>query len=270
MIPPEIEAVALLGWHVYPASRSSKAGAFKGAHLAATCDLNIIAGWCQEFTRPNWRVVFLKSRIWALDLDTPPGHAHDGIANFAELVRANSPLPPRPQARSGGGGLGLFFSHQGERIIGEGGHPAPGIDPRRGLQSQTIPPSIHVTTRKPYRWIDPPWKIAPPVAPAWLLRLVEPPPEPEFRHSVVDTTDKARNRLYRAASVVAQAAPGERNMTLNRRAYQIGRMIGEGLLGEREGVEALYGAARTAGLDHSEAKATIMSGVNSGVRRVGR
>jgi hypothetical protein len=270
MIPPDIEAVALLGWAVYPCSRSSKAGMFKGAHLAATCDLNTIAGWCREYSRCNWRVVFGKSGIWGLDCDTPPIHAHDGIAALAELVKVHGPLPSRPQARSGGGGLGLFFAHNGERIIGEGGNPAPGIDPRRGAQTQTIPPSIHIVTRKPYRWIEPPWRIAPPVAPAWLLRLVEPAPDTEYRHTTIDTTDKARNKLFRAASAVANAAPGDRNATLNRRAYQIGHMIGAGLLSEREGAEALYGAARTAGLDHAEIRATIISGINSGVRRVGR
>lgn len=270
MISPEIEAVALLGWCVYPCSRSSRAGMFKGAHLAATCDLNVIAGWCRDYRACNWRVIFGKSRIWGLDCDVPPMHAHDGIASLAQLVKVHGPIPPRPQARSGGGGLGLFFQHNGERIIGDGGHPAPGIDPRRGAQSQTIPPSIHIVTRKPYRWIDPPWKVTPPSAPAWLLRLVEPPPEPEFQRAVIDTTDKARNKLYRAASAVSEAAPGERNATLNRRAYQVGHMIGAGLLGEREAVEALYGAARAAGLDHAEARATIVSGINSGVRRLGR
>lgn len=270
MIPPEIENVALLGWAVYPCSTSSRAGKFKGAHLAATHDLNTIAGWCREWPRCNWRVIFEKSRIWGLDCDVPPGHASDGIAALAELVKVHGPIPPRPQARSGGGGLGLFFAWNGERIIGDGGHPAPGIDPRRGAQSQTIPPSVHIVTRKPYRWIDPPWTVAPPPAPAWLLRLVEPPPEPEFRRAVIDTADKARNKLYRAASAVAQAASGERNQRLYKRAHQIGIMIGEGTLGEREGAEALYGAARSAGLDHIEARATIISGINSGVRRFGR
>lgn len=266
MIPREIEAVALLGWHVYPCSARSKAGSFKGASNAATHDLNVIARWCLEYPGCNWRMVFGPSGLWGLDCDVPPGHAADGIAALAALVKVHGPLPPRPQARSGGGGLGLFFHHDGERIVGDAGRPAPGIDPRRGRQSQTIPPSIHVVTKRPYRWITPPWKLTPPAAPAWLLRLVEPPPEPAFRRPEIDTTDQARNRLYRAAGAVANAGPGERNNTLNRRAYQVGRLIGAGILGEREGVEALYGAARAAGLDHAEARATIVSGINAGVR----
>lgn len=267
MIPPDIENVALIGWAVYPCSRLSKAGMFKGAHLAATHDLNTIAGWCREYKNPNWRVVFGPSRIWGLDVDAAGDtHEHDGIAAFANLVKVHGPLPPRPQARSGGGGIGLFFAHNGERIIGASGQPAPGIDPRRGLQTQTIPPSIHVVTHKPYRWVDPPWKVAPPVAPGWLLRLLEPPPVPAYATAPIDTTDQARSRMYRAAMAVMDAPAGSRNDTLNRRAHQLGRLIGGGRLDEREAVETLYGAARQAGLEHGEIKATIQSGITSGRR----
>ena len=270
MIPDEIEAVALLGWHVYPASSVSRAGMFKGAHLRATDNLTTIAGWCREYPRCNWRVVFGPSFLWGLDLDVPSEtHKADGIKAFADLAKVHGGLPPRPQARSGGGGLGVYFHHVGERLIGATGTPAPGIDPRRGAQSQTIPPSRHIVTRKPYYWVDPPWKIAPPVAPAWLSKLLAPPPETLHRNVEIDTTDQARARLYRAALAVMDAPQGARNDTLNRRAHQIGRMISGGLLGESEAVDALYGAARHAGLDPAEIKATIRSGITSGRRAAG-
>jgi hypothetical protein len=266
-LPEQIEAVALLGWKVYPCSRSTKAGMFKGASAAATDDLNQLARWSNEYPRCNWRVVFGPSGIWGLDCDVPPGHAHDGIAALAGLVNTHGLIPPRPQARSGGGGLGLFFAHQGEKIIGEGGHPAPGIDPRRGQQSQTIPPSIHVVTRRSYRWLVPPWEVAPPKAPDWLLRLLQPAPEPEWKRAPIDTSDDARRRLYRAAHAIADAAPGTRNAVLNGKAYQMGRLIGAGLLGEHEAVDAMYAAAKQAGLDHIEIAATIRSGITSGRRK---
>lgn len=264
---PDIERVALLGWRLYPCSNRTKAGCFRGATDAATYDLNQLARWTGEYPRCNWRVVMQGSGVWMLDCDVPPGHAHDGVQNMRDLCNVHGALPPRPTARSGGGGLVLVFRHTDERIIGESGHPAAGIDPRRGRQSQTIPPSVHTVTRRPYRWLTAPWQVTPPDAPAWLLRLVAPPPEPAYRRAPIDTTDAARNRLYRAATAVAQAGSGSRNETLNRRSFQVGRLIADGLLGEQEAIEALYGAARTAGLDHSEAKATIRSGVNSGLRR---
>ena len=265
-VPDEIERVALLGWKVYPCRRDTRAGCFRGAHLAATDDLNQLARWAREYT-PNWRVVFGPSGLWGLDIDRAgPSHAADGIGAMASLVAVHGPLPPGPRARSGSGGVGLFFRHVGERIAGKSGTPAPGIDPRRGALSQTIPPSRHIVTGRLYRWIIPPWETTPPVAPAWLVRLVETPPEPKYRTMVADTSDQARRRLYRAALAVIDAPAGSRNETLNRRAYQAGRMIGAGLLGETEAVEALYGAARQAGLEHDETRNTIRSGISSGRR----
>lgn len=267
-IPNEIEAVCLLGWRVYPCSRTTRRGCFKGATDAASYDLNVVAGWCQEFRNPNWRVVMQGSGIWGLDVDVPGAdHASDGVIAMKNLVSVHGPLPDRPMTRSGGGGYAIFFKHNGERIVGKTNHPYPGIDPRRGRLSVTIPPSVHITTRQPYRWLHAPWNVTPPVAPAWLLKLVEEPPEPATRPAPPDTTDVARNRLYRAATAVAQAGQGARNETLNRRSYQVGRMLAEGLLAEQEAVEALYSAARTAGLDHHEARGTIKSGISSGLRR---
>lgn len=268
MIPQEIEAVALLGWRVYPCSRSTKAARFKGASAAATYDLNVISRWCQEYGQSNWRVVMDGSRIWGLDVDAPGDtHSADGISAMRALVATNGPLPERPMTRSGGGGYGMFFSHTNERIVGTTGVPAPGIDPRRGNLSITIPPSVHVETRRPYSWLTRPWEVNPPAAPTWLLKLVEQPPEPTYSRPPIDTTDAARNRLYRAASAVMMAGEGGRNATLNARSYQVGKLIGAGLLGEQEAIEALYGAARSIGLDHCEAKATIRSGILSGMRK---
>lgn len=270
-VPPEIERVALLGWHVFPCSASSRAASFKGAHHQATDDLNQLTRWAREYPRCNWRVMFGKSGLWGLDLDVPSEtHRYNGIQSLADLVKLYGPIPPRPQARSGGGGLGLFFRYAGERIVGEGNKPAPGIDPRRGAQSQTIPPSVHIVTHHLYRWVNPPWEIAPPIGPGWLLRLLEPPPEPVWRRTEVDTTDAARRKLYQAAMAVMDAQAGARNDTLNRRSYQVGRLIGAGLLAENEAVDALYGAARSAGLDHAEVRETIRSGIRSGAAHAGR
>jgi hypothetical protein len=83
---------------------------------------------------------------------------------------------------------------------------------------------------------------------------------------VVYTSNEARKQLTRAARTVAQSSPGSRNNTLNRRAYQVGHLIAAGLVGEGEAIEALYAAARSVGLDHHEAKATIKSGIKAGIR----
>jgi hypothetical protein len=268
MIPEEIERVALIGWHVFPASNRSRAMSFKGAHDAATCDLDTIARYCREFPDCNWRVAFGRSGLWGFDLDVPPIHAHDGIASMAALVAVHGPLPPRPQARSGGGGLAVYFQHRGERILGRSSVPGPGMDPRRGNQSQTIPPSLHHATGRLYRWIAPPWEIAPPVAPDWLLRLVEPPPDPEIRPAPkLDTGDKRRNyavaALHNATRRVAVAQNGQRNDTLNTSCWSVARFMADGSLTEGEVRDCMIAAARAANIPIREACLTIDSAIRS-------
>ena len=100
MIHPDVERIALLGWHVYPQSAYSRAGCFEGAHAAATDDLDTIDKWCQDYPGCNWRVVFGSSGLVGFDCDVPPLHLHDGVAAMAALVAEHGQLPPRPTARS--------------------------------------------------------------------------------------------------------------------------------------------------------------------------
>lgn len=268
MIPPEIEAVALLGWHIYPASNYSRAACFEGASDAATCDLDTIERWAKQYPACNWRVVAGPSGIWGVDLDTPVTHKHDGIAAFKAIIAEHEPLPLRPTMRSGGGGMAIFFRHTGEPIIGKGGHPKPGIDPRRGQQSQTIPPSRHHQTGRPYRWLVPPWEVSPPRAPAWLLELVKPTPEPDLKAPArLDSGEKARRYaigwLYHAVRRIASAPEGDRNNALNRECYGIARNVASGALTEGEIRDAFTAAARAARLPIREACLTIESGLKS-------
>ena len=271
-LPPDIERLALLGWRVHPVSRFSRAACLKGATEAATHDLHSLERWANEFPRCNWCVVMGGSGVWALDVDVPsPDHAADGVAALADMVAAHGPIPPRPMSRSGGGGLALFFRHNGEPIIGKTGTPAPGLDPRRGRLSVTIPPSIHHRTRAPYRWIIPPWETAPPPAPEWLLRAVAPPPSPDIpqRRRVVSGLagrPYAVGALRRAVEQVATALAGCRNDTLNRSAWSLSRFIADGSLHPSEIAEALAHAGRVAGMDHREVARTIASALAAGGR----
>lgn len=273
-LPFDVERLALLGWRLHPASRFSRTACIKGAADVATCDLDRLARWSREFPGCNWRVVMEGSGIWALDVDAPgPDHAADGIAAMAALVRDHGPVPERPMTRSGGGGFALFFRHEGEPIAGQTGTPAPGLDPRRGRLTVTIPPSIHHRTRRPYRWITPPWELAPPPAPGWLLRLVAPrlapltllPPRRNLDHP-------GRFRRYAAAALrnaahrVAMAQSGSRNAALNRETFALRRFIADGALAVGEIAESMGWAAKMAGLDRIETQRTLNSALRAPVR----
>ena len=263
---PDIERLALLGWRLHPSSRSSRAACIKGAVHAATSDLDQLVRWSREFPGCNWRVVMEGSGIWALDVDAPgPEHDADGVSALAALVARHGRIPDRPMTRSGGGGFALFFRHRGEPIVGRTGTPASGLDPRRGRLTITVPPSVHHRTRGPYRWITPPWELAPPPAPAWLLTLVAPPPpersvpRPRLAENQRPGRPYAVGALRRAVEQVAAAPGGQRNDTLNRAAWSVARFIGDGLLHPSEIADALAHAGLVAGLDRREVQATLAS-----------
>jgi hypothetical protein len=271
---PDVERLALLGWRLHPASQYSRAACIQHAAELATHDLDQLEHWSREFQGCNWRVVMEGSRIWALDVDVPSAdHDADGIRELAELVAVHGPIPPRPTTRTGGGGCALFFRHDGEPIAGKTGTPAPGLDPRRGRLTVTVPPSIHITTRKPYGWITPPWETTPPPAPAWLLHLVAPPPEPpppaqpRMAHSGQPGRAYAIGALRRAVEQVALAPQGQRNDILNRAVWSVSRFIADGLLQPSEIAEALAHAGRVAGLHRLEVERTLASGLRAGARR---
>lgn len=267
-LPIEIERVAAMGWHLYPSVVGGKAASFPGASDAATCDVEILREWEAEFNHPNWRVVFGPSNLIGLDLDVPPGHSHDGVAALAALAERNGGIPPRPTARSGGGGLGLFWRAPAVPIRGDTGHPAPGCDPRRGRQSQTIPPSRHWRTGAPYRWIIAPWDVPPPECPEWLVALIRQPPPPPPRPAPPLIGDGAKRR-YAVAAIrmaiqrVATAPGGQANDTLNREAWAMARFLADGSLSEPEILDGLLSGARVRGIPIREATATIHSGMKA-------
>src|SRR6185369_4798483 len=180
----DLERLALCGWSLYPCSRTGKAGLWKGAQSEATSDLNILSRWSRDHPSCNWRVVFGRSGIWGLDVDSLETHAHDGLASMARLVADHGALPAGPRARSGGGGVLLFFRDPGGlAIVGSSeklGEAWAGIDPKRGAHTQTIPPSMHTATGRAYRWLTPPWEVSPPDAPEWLRTALRTPPPPAY------------------------------------------------------------------------------------------
>lgn len=265
---PDIERLALLGWALYPASRASKAGCFEGAADAATSDLYQLERWGVAYPNCNWRVVAGPSKLFILDVDRPGTHKHDGFAALAKLVEIHGDLPPRPMTRTGGsGGAALFFKHQGERLRGKSGLPAPGLDPHRGKQAIIVPPSRHPVTGGYYAWRLPPWEVAPPPIPSWLARLLEPTPEPEWRRQPYEpTTERARNAIMRAIHAVQDAPSGAANDTLNRMAFRLGSWAGAGLITSSEAQETLYSAARSRKIPDREARDTIKSGLRAGMQ----
>lgn len=268
---PEVEALALLGWALYPMMPRSKAGCFEGAHDAATTDLDQLAAWSEVYPDSNWRVVCGPSGLFSLDVDRPGTHKADGFAALAELTAKHGAIPPRPMTRTGGsGGAALFFRHNGESLRGKSGFPAPGLDPHRGRQAIVVPPSVHPVTGGRYTWRagSAPWEVNPPPIPAWLAHMLAPPPEPEWhKHAWTPTSERARNAVMRAIHAIQDAASGSGNDTLNKQAFKLGTWCGAGLLAETDAAAELMAAAQARAIPPREARDTIKSGLRAGQRQ---
>lgn len=116
------------------------------------------------------------------------------------------------------------------------------------------------------RLIDAGLMAAPPVAP--------PPPTPNGNgngHSS-DPGDARRYGLValrREADALTCCPEGQRNDTLNRAAFNLAGLVDAGALSEEEVDDTLTGAARAAGLDDTEIRATLASGRRGSKAKVG-
>jgi hypothetical protein len=75
----------------------------------------------------------------------------------------------------------------------------------------------------------------------------------------------AQAALEREAAAVAGAVPGGRNRQLNESAFAVGQLVGAGVLARESVEETLAAAARSAGLDESEIRSTLRSGLGAGI-----
>jgi putative DNA primase/helicase len=103
------------------------------------------------------------SDLLVLDVDGP-----EGLAVLEERGH-----PATPMARTGGGGLHLYFKHP-EREIRTGIRVAPGLDVKASGGYVVAPPSVG-PAGEPYEWLISPGDAEVSEPPEWLLQLLERP-----------------------------------------------------------------------------------------------
>lgn len=130
-----------------------------GQGEATTDEATLRAWWATPAFQPSIAMrCGPDAGVWVLDVDPRNG----GHESLAALVAANGPLPETAAARSGGGGLHLFFRWPAgrdralaRRSVG------PGLDVISGDAPYVIlPPSAHASGGR-YEWVRPPWGVAP-------------------------------------------------------------------------------------------------------------
>lgn len=274
----------LHGWHVLPLRPRSKrpalhgektcprTGVCAGGHLTweqrATTDPDRIhAAWTHD--PYNVGIATGPSGLLVVDLDVPKHGADgpDGATGFRKLCeRAGQPVPHTYQVTTPSGGMHLYFRvPDGVRLPSTVGALAPLVDTRAwggyvvGAGSIT-PEGIY---EGPFR------DRLPAPLPDWLLGLLRPePPRPSgpLRLPAVPGPRAALAALEAECAAVANAPEGQRNTTLNRGAFKVGRFVAWGDLPRHVVEQAFQEAGQAAGLPLAECRATIRSALEGSLR----
>ncbi len=145
---------------------------------AATTDPDRIARWWARWPEANVGARVPRS-LFVLDVDPRTG----GLDALARLEADHGVLPPTRVSLSGrgDGGQHRWFVHPGAAlsVVALRQHGYHGLDLKTHRGYVLLPPSRHPATGAPYRWAEP--VLEPAAAPAWLARLLTPPPAPTQR-----------------------------------------------------------------------------------------
>jgi Bifunctional DNA primase/polymerase, N-terminal len=140
---------------------------------AATSDPARVARWWTRWPQANIGARVPVS-MFVLDIDP----RQDGHRHLAQLEAEHGPLPPTRVSLSGrgDGGQHRWFLHPGGElsVLGLRQRGCRGLDLKTHAGYVLLPPSRHPATGQPYTWAEPILDPAP--VPAWLRRLLTPPP----------------------------------------------------------------------------------------------
>jgi len=242
-------ALAAAGWQLLPLR--GKIPATLHGVKDATADPAQIAQWWAGGARHNIGAR-VPGHLVVLDLDPRNGGTLDALA------QANGgPLPDTLTVYSGrgDGGQHRYYRHPGGKLT-QRNLPA-GCDVKTNTGYCVLPPSLHPDTGRPYVWNE---VLTPAPFPAGLLSLVRPPAPPAqvpppFRGARPgEYPGRLERRAGYLAEHVAAATEGQRNE----------RLFWAVCTAHREGYppdtfELLERAAVRAGLEESEARATVAS-----------
>jgi hypothetical protein len=151
------------GIPVFPCEPRGKRPLTYSGFWDASTDARRIRSWWSRWPSANIGVpTGERSGLLVLDIDPRGG----GPESLAALERQSGALPATARARTGSGGVHLFFKYPlREEVRNSAGLLGPGLDVRGEGGYVVVPPS---RTEDSYKWID----RAPPAEAAWLLKCL--------------------------------------------------------------------------------------------------
>ncbi|MFI7009888.1 bifunctional DNA primase/polymerase [Streptomyces sp. NPDC050145] len=277
---------AARGWHVFPLRLGTKrpalhgeascprTGACSGGHLKweqrATTDPDLIrATWSEGMF--NVGIATGPSGLLVVDLDVPKeksgSDAPFGAMTFEALCeRAGHAVPSTYRVRTATGGQHLYFTvPNGLRLTNTAGTIGELID-TRGWGGYVVGAGS-VVPGGMYRHVNGPEAVP---LPSWLQTILEPTPArptAPLRLPAVNGSRAALAALEAECATVAAAPESQRNTTLNRSAFKLGRFVAWGDLPRHVVEEAFQRAGESTGLPPAECRATIRSALDSSLRK---
>lgn len=244
------------GWKLFPTAGKKP---LKGTHgcRGPMSDRDTV----ERFARFGREVGFATGKITVVDIDP----RHDGDAGPLALPRTVT-------ANTGGGGQHYYYiTPPGVTIGNSAGKLGPGVDVRGEGGYVLIPGSIHPETGKAYEWapgLSPDDVPFAPLPPHIVERLVS-----SARKALYDwtATDVPTGKGYGAAALdreiaaLAAAGQGTRNSTLNTCAFNLGQLVGGGVL-ERVAVEGSLRSVFVAWDEPAKSEATMARALDAGAR----
>ncbi|MEU9172601.1 bifunctional DNA primase/polymerase [Streptomyces sp. NPDC048420] len=279
-------AAAARGWYVFPLRPGTKRPALHGEascprtgpcasghrkweQRATTDPEHIRAAWSRA--QFNVGIATGPSGLVVVDLDMPKDRgsadAPCGAATFGALCeRAGHPVPDTYRTRTASGGTHLYFAAPPAiRLANTAGTIGELVDTR--AWGGYVVAAGSTTDTGAYEAVSD--SVAAPL-PEWLQTILNPAPARSagpLRLPVVDGSRAALSALEAECAVVSAAPDKQRNTTLNRCAFKVGRFVAWGDIPRHVVEEAFQAAGEARGLTAAECRATIGSALDSSIRK---
>lgn len=267
---PGAKAPALHGEDRCPRTGDCTAGHVKWEQRATTDPVRIWQCWTAGAF--NIGLATGPAGLVVVDLDKPKNNSKSdapcGAATLTALCeRAGQPMPATRTVRTASGGTHLYFTAPAGARLGNSAGKLGALIDTRAHGGYVVAPGSTVNGATYAVTDDAP---AAPL-PAWLHEALMPAPPRTvgpLRLPAVDGSRAALAALDAECAVVAAAPDHERNNTLNRCAFKVGRFVAWGDLARPVVEEAFQAAGESRGLTAAECRATIRSALDSSARTI--
>lgn len=260
--------LVLVGWHVFPLKPRAKVPATPRGFHDATDDPERVERWWARNPNCNVGIATGASGLLVVDLDTGgAGHCGEALGNLCVLAdRCDAEhLTWTYEVTTPSGGEHWYYRLRGSQSApNSAGRLGRHIDIRSTggyvvACGSVLDNGTYVTGADEAVADAPDWLVAacqPQATPAW---TGETPSTDRYDRYIATAVDAETGR-------VALAPVGTRNDTLNTASYNLGQLVGGGVLDRLDAYAYLLAAGLRAGLGETEADRTICSGLMAGMR----